>query len=382
MSNCSSSTNTTAPETAQPAITGSCCGSKPAEPFVSSCCGPSSANDSCHPHNKVDWLFWGSAIALLGSVLIALVGDAISLPTWISTFAAAETELLSDMWIGMLLGVFFVGLMNLIPANMITSAFGESRGIGSILRAASAGIVLDLCNHGLLIIASKLYKSGVRYSQVLAFLIASPWNSLSLTVVMFALLGWQWTLTFIGLSFAVAVITGLVIEKLEAAGKIESNPHTAQTQQQEKISIKENIAKIRAGRGIFKTVFIDAVTESKVIMRWLLFGMLLAALIKTFVSGDAMQTWFGPTIIGLSLTIVAATIIEVCSEGLLPVAADLMTRAMAPGNAFAFLMAGVSTDYTEMMVLKETTGRWKMAFLLPIITLPQIIIMGVVLNNL
>ncbi|MCG8312637.1 MAG: permease, partial [Pseudomonadales bacterium] len=246
----------------------------------------------------------------------------------------------------------------------------------------SAGIVLDLCNHGLLIIASKLYKSGVRYSQVLAFLIASPWNSLSLTVVMFALLGWQWTLTFIGLSFAVAVITGLVIEKLEAAGKIESNPHTAQTQQQEKISIKENIAKIRAGRGIFKTVFIDAVTESKVIMRWLLFGMLLAALIKTFVSGDAMQTWFGPTIIGLSLTIVAATIIEVCSEGLLPVAADLMTRAMAPGNAFAFLMAGVSTDYTEMMVLKETTGRWKMAFLLPIITLPQIIIMGVVLNNL
>ena len=82
----------------------------------------------------------------------------------------------------MLIGVISVGLMNLLPKNTILSAIGQNRGVGSILRAAAAGIVLDLCNHGLLLIAGKLYKSGVRYSQVLAFLIASPWNSLSLTI--------------------------------------------------------------------------------------------------------------------------------------------------------------------------------------------------------
>lgn len=367
--------NSTKPATA---AVSSCCNP---EPVVSSCCGSSEHGDSCHDSSKVDWLFWGSCTALIASILLYFSGDLLPQPEWLSQFAAAETELLGDMWLGILLGVFFVGALNLFPKNLITSTFGETRGLGSILRAASAGIVLDLCNHGLLLIASKLYKSGVRYSQVLAFLIASPWNSLSLTVVMFALLGWQWTLTFIGLSFVIAVVTGLVIERLEDAGKVPVNPFTEQTQNEPKITIKEHVAQIRAGRGIFKTVFVDAFLDSKMIVRWLLFGMLLAALIKTFVSGDFMHTWFGPTIIGLGLTLVAATIIEVCSEGLLPIAADLMSRAAAPGNAFSFLMAGVSTDYTEILVLKETTGSWKIALLLPMITVPQIVIIGVILNS-
>ncbi len=45
---------------------------------------------------------------------------------------------------------------------------------------------------------------------------------------------------------------------------------------------------------------------------------------------------------------------EACSQGSAPIAADLLTRAGAPGNSFAFLMTGVATDYTEIMVLKET----------------------------
>ena len=55
---------------------------------------------------------------------------------------------------------------------------------------------------------------------------------------------------------------------------------------------------------------------------------------------------------------------EVCSEGSTPIAADLLTRAKAPGNSFAFLMTGVSTDYTEIMVLKDTTRSLKVALFL------------------
>lgn len=40
---------------------------------------------------------------------------------------------------------------------------------------------------------------------------------------------------------------------------------------------------------------------------------------------------------------------ELCSEGSLPIAADIFTRAKSPGNSFAFLMTGVSTDYTEIL---------------------------------
>ena len=84
--------------------------------------------------------------------------------------------------------------------------------------------------------------------------------------------------------------------------------------------------------------------------------------------------------IGLLATLVAATIIEVCSEGSTPIAADLMNRANAPGNSFAFLMAGVATDYTEVMVIKETTNSWKTALFLPLFTVPQVAVMAVLLN--
>ena len=43
----------------------------------------------------------------------------------------------------------------------------------------------------------------------------------------------------------------------------------------------------------------------------------------------------------------------------------------------AFLMTGVSTDYTEILSLKETTKSWKIAFFLPLVTSPQIIIIAI-----
>jgi hypothetical protein len=63
-----------------------------------------------------------------------------------------------------------------------------------------------------------------------------------------------------------------------------------------------------------------------------------------------------------------------------PLAADLMTRAAAPGNAFTFLMAGAATDYTEILVLREVTGRLNAALLLPLLTVPQVLVIGWALN--
>ncbi|MCB1197930.1 MAG: hypothetical protein KDK51_06115 [Deltaproteobacteria bacterium] len=59
----------------------------------------------------------------------------------------------------------------------------------------------------------------------------------------------------------------------------------------------------------------------------------------------------------------------------------MVTRAKALGNGFTFLMAGVSTDYTEIMSIKETTTSWKIAFFLPLVTLPQVLVIAYILNS-
>jgi hypothetical protein len=43
-------------------------------------------------------------------------------------------------------------------------------------------------------------------------------------------------------------------------------------------------------------------------------------------------------------------------------------------------MAGVATDYTEIMIIRETTKSWLIALSLPLITVPQIILLGVIIN--
>ena len=81
------------------------------------------------------------------------------------------------------------------------------------------------------------------------------------------------------------------------------------------------------------------------------------------------------------MTLVAATIIEVCSEGSTPIAADLVVRADAPGNGFTFLMAGIATDYTEIVVLRDLTKSWKIALFLPLVCVPQVLVLGWLLNQ-
>jgi uncharacterized membrane protein YraQ (UPF0718 family) len=82
----------------------------------------------------------------------------------------------------------------------------------------------------------------------------------------------------------------------------------------------------------------------------------------------------------LAITLVTTTLLEVCSEGSSPLAAELINRAQAPGNSFAFLMAGAATDYTEIMSLRETTASWKCALFLPLVTVPQVVLFGALLN--
>ena len=44
-------------------------------------------------------------------------------------------------------------------------------------------------------------------------------------------------------------------------------------------------------------------------------------------------------------------------------------------------MAGVATDYTEIMSIRDTMQSWKIALYLPLVTLPQILLLGAILNQ-
>jgi hypothetical protein len=339
---------------------------------------------SCHSQKKIDFLLWGSLAIVAPSYLIHLLfSDAISGMEYLSTFVHTSYEFINEMWWSLILATFFVGLIGFIPRDLMQGIMGTKKGVSGMVRAAFAGLFLDLCSHGILMVGAKLYERGVSIGQVMAFLIASPWNSFSLTLIFISLIGIKYTLIIIFASLVVAVITGLIFNFLVQLEWIDPNPNAQDLPDDFSIkeTFKEEWKKAEIRPSSILNVFKNGLREARMVLRWLLLGVVLAGLIRSFVPIEMFAEWFAPTLLGLGTTIVAATIIEVCSEGSAPIATDIINRANAPGNGFAFLMAGVSTDYTEIMILRETTGRWTIPLLLPLISLPQIILIGYLINS-
>ncbi|MDX6766790.1 MAG: permease [Candidatus Methylacidiphilales bacterium] len=376
-----------------------CCSSQPKlNPTPSptpSCCGgdhgtpPPSPNhdggDCCGSTKRTfDWLLWGSfALAALAYSTHLAFPHLHDTHARLGTFTHGVFDLLNQMWWGLALGIVAVGLLGKVPRETVMGLLGPGGRINGILRAVGAGLLLDLCNHGILLVAMKLYERGASVGQVMAFLIASPWNSFSLTIILFSLIGWKWTVLFIAGSAVIALLSGLIFDRLVASGILPANPHTRDLPENYSLvgDAKARLRTFRPGSHWIRSVLVDGIRDSRMIVRWILFGSVLAALLRAVLPMEFYQTWFGPTIGGLLLTLLAATIIEVCSEGSTPIAADLVTRAGAPGGGFTFLMAGAATDYTEIMALKQTTGSWKIALFLPLVTVPQVLLLGWIMNR-
>lgn len=390
-------------ESATPTVSTSCCGTEPSAEEAG-CCSPSE-------RQRIDWLLWGSLpVVVLGYLGFLLMGHDVDqaldhtadhangmalagwlfewLPewlaesSWLTTWFHTSHEMVNAMWWGILSAALFVGLLGRIPREAIMSVLGQGGTKKGLIRATLAGLLLDLCNHGILMVAMKLYERGASLGQVMAFLIASPWNSLTLTLILVGLIGLPWTLLFIAGSLVIAWISGWIFDRLVAAGHLPANPH------QTEVAAGALMPALRAswqahewGPRALLALFWQGLKDSRMVLRWVVFGVVLVVLIRIFIPPESFGVWFGATLSGLMLTLLATTVMEVCSEGSSPIAADLFNRASAPGNAFTFLMAGAATDYTEIMALKETTKSWKIALFLPLVTVPQVILVGWIMNQ-
>ena len=142
----------------------------------------------------------------------------------IGVFTGGIFELFNQMWWGIAIGIVFVGILGRVPRELVMGMLGRDGGVTGLFRATLAGVFLDLCSHGILAVGMKLYERGASAGQVMAFLLASPWNSFSLTLILFGLIGVSWTLLFILLSLVIGIITGAIFDALVRRGQLPANP--------------------------------------------------------------------------------------------------------------------------------------------------------------
>ncbi len=293
---------------------------------------------------------------------------------------------LKVIWWAVLLGLSLGGIIDYyVPPEYISRILARKSPL-TILNAVFLGFLMSACSHGILALSIQLHKKGASNPAVVSFLLASPWANFTITVMLISLFGLKGLFIIIA-AIIVAINTGFIFMFLEKKGLIERNKNIVEVPEGFSI-LKDFKSRVRDYRFGFKTAINDfkgivngALALSNMVLWWIILGVLIASFVGAYMPTHFFHRFMGPTLLGLIVTLALATIIEVCSEGSSPLAFEIYRQTGALGNSFVFLMAGVATDYTEIGLLWTNVGR-RTAMWLPIVTVPQVVALGYIMNTL
>lgn len=252
------------------------------------------------------------------------------------------------------IGFFISGLVHeLIPEDKVLKYLG-SGGIKPIFYSTLIGTLLPVCCWGSLPIAVSFYKKGAKLGPVLAFLIATPATSVSALLVAYSVLGLRFAVYIFFAVILMGVFVGLIADRIKYEHKIiekitcphcEQNPEHIHTHG--KRTFKDRII------SALKYAFIDLPKE---IGAELFIGILLAAVVATFVPlGKLIKAYLGGWV-GYAFAIVFGILMYICSTATVPLVDSLIRQGMNSGAGMTLLLIGPVTSYGTLLVLKKEYG--------------------------
>jgi hypothetical protein len=334
------------------------CGKRCAEKFAKENNISDEELNTCLAGKNTKW--YRNKIVLTSSILAFPCALSYIFP-FLEAFRRSLFMYIGRIWWAVLIGLVLGGIIDhFVPREYISRILSKPKK-RTIFYSVILGFFMSACSHGILALSIQLHKKGASNPAVVAFLLASPWANLPLTIMLLAFFGPKALFIIFG-AIVVAIITGLIYQVLESKGMIETNGNTAVLLEDFSIKrdVRNRVSSYRISAAQFvkdiRGVFSGAVSLANMVLWWILTGIGLASLVAAYVPQNVFHHYMGPTFAGMMVTLVIATIMEVCSEGTAPLAFEIYRQTGAMGNAFVFLMAGVVTDYTERGLLYFYVG--------------------------
>lgn len=327
--------------------------------------------------------WYKNRVFIVSSILALLCMLSLIFPI-LEPFRVSLIAYIKRIWWAVSLGLVLGGVIDyFVPKEYISEVLSRPKK-RTILYSVLLGFLMSVCSHGILALSIQLHKKGASNPAVISFLLASPWANIAVTLMLFSFFGVK-ALYIVLSAILVALITGFTFQFLQSKNLIETNSNTKMAEANFSIvkDIKKRVSSYRLSvKQIQKDasgIISGAISLSNMVLWWILIGVGLASIVGAYVPESIFQNYMGPSFLGLLVTLVVATILEVCSEGTAPLAFEIYRQTGALGNPFVFLMAGVVTDYTEIGLLWHNVGK-RVAIWLPIVAVPQVIILGIIAN--
>ncbi len=255
-------------------------------------------------------------------------------------------NLLTDMAPWLMLGFLIAGILHIFLPQQKINAWMGGKNTRSVINAALFGIPLPLCSCGVIPTGISFYKNGASKGSSVSFLISTPQTGVDSIMVTYSLLG----LPFAIIRPIVALVTGFFggfITNLTDKKNTVDAPVS-------KSNVTNNNGRGNAFVRMFNYAFVEFLQD---IAKWLIIGLLIAALIAVFVPDDFFASYLKSNFLGMLIILVASIPVYVCATSSVPIAAVLILKGLSPGAALVFLMAGPATNAATMTVIGKVMGR-------------------------
>jgi len=263
---------------------------------------------------------------------------------FITKYFWALLQLTADMAPYLMFGFLVSGLLKVaLPPNLLTRYLGKSN-LRSVTNASLLGIPLPLCSCGVLPAGISLHKNGASKGASVSFLISTPQTGVDSLLVTYSMLGLPFALIRPVAAFVTGILGGVLTNKIEKDLPLQEPKTEGANRVQKKFS----------WYGLFHYAFVEMVGD---IAKWLVIGLLIAALITVLIPDQFFNDFALNGILGMLLILAVSIPLYVCATASVPIAAVLLMKGLSPGAMLVFLMAGPATNAATMTVIGNTLGR-------------------------
>jgi hypothetical protein len=253
-------------------------------------------------------------------------------------------HLTNEMSPYLLLGFLFAGILQVFfPKRILIRFMGHSNAKSS-LNASLLGIPMPLCSCGVLPTGISLFRNGASRGSTNSFLISTPQTGVDSILVTYSMLGLPFALIRPLVALATGFIGGVLTNTLVKDKNLRAESAAAVADSDSKPTLKR----------MLQYAFVEFLQD---ISKWLVIGLLLAALISVALPDDFFAAYVGLGFVGMLVILLASMPLYVCATASVPLAAVLLMKGLSPGAVLVFLMAGPATNVASLTVLWKSLGK-------------------------
>ena len=247
----------------------------------------------------------------------------------------------------LLFGFLIAGFLSvIISQDLIEKNLGNNQGLFSIIKASLLGVPLPLCSCSVIPVSASLKKHGASKGAVTSFLFSTPQTGVDSIMVTYGMLGPIVAL----IRPCIALITGILCGSI--VYHFDKNYDNSDTE-----DCHDECCEPLHQSTIKRILNYSFITLPKDIIKPLMVGIIIAALINIYLPITIIDNFVGQGFLSMIIMIIIGLPLYVCATASIPIALAMMGKGVTLGAALVFLMVGPATNTTSITTMIKILGK-------------------------